>query len=121
MMWVAGTVTVISNDPTVRSLGPALWTYGLGATFVTFEEATQNTLEGLLVVDGRSGMKRAMETLRRLGTELARDAIVLADPLEPFVYRTVRNVCQGVVLYEPIDPVELSEVLDTILSRRKAS
>ena len=119
MVWVAGAVTIVSDNPSIRNLGPALWNYGLGVTFMSFDEVQRTPIDGILVVDARRQFKRAIQLLRQLGPQVSRDAVVLARPRDPDVYRTVRSVSQGVVLYDPIDTDELSDVLEIFLSRRR--
>lgn len=119
MLFIAGEVTIVSDAASVSQLGPLMWTHGINTRVVRYDECDE--VRGLLVVDARAGLKKALAFLRAVPGVHSRDAIVIANPLEPFVYGSIRSVCQGVVLYDPIDPIELAQVIDTVLSRRKAS
>lgn len=94
---------------------------GFGATYTTYAAAPDSTIEGAVIIDGRSGAKRAAALLNRLRLASRRAVIVLANPREPFVYRTIRETCPGVVLYDPVDTSQVVDVLDNLLSPRKAS
>ncbi len=122
LVFRAGDVLVVSDDQTLRGrLAPELTSSGFRTAWASFSAPTPSGVDGAIIVDGRQGAKRAASLLQRLRPAARRSAIVLADPREPFVYRTIRDTCSAVVLYDPVDPAQVVGVLDSLLSRRKAS
>ncbi len=121
LLWVTGNVTIVSNRKSIHSLVAALSSFGLTPVIARFDEPWNDDHTGALVVDARSGAVAAVAFLRGLHTDLHRDAVLLAAPADTLAFATIRRVCQGVILYERIDPLELSTVIEKVLSRRVAS
>jgi hypothetical protein len=121
MMWRVGDVIVVSNSKAIHRLGPPLFNSGFTARFVTFDGAIGPTGHSIVIVDGRSSIERALAFVQQLDPANRDRVVLIADPREPFVYRRIRSVCSGVVLYAPVDPDQLVDVLHNLVARRSRS
>ena len=67
-----------------------------------------------LVIDARERPRMALKAVDQLRREGPMPVVVLADPLDSFVYRHVAGLRRSVVLYAPLSASDLQEALDGV-------